>query len=189
MRAEKNRRRAAGRRHGERYGSVPDRQARLRAIRTEYWWISRIRPLMSLSGMVESSHLQGEVKVRHAGPSMPQDKLRQYQFESVAPGRHMGWTPVFTGVTIRGMTETESPSDKFRTLGLESRSFSQVSPSRRQSIQAFATWSLSARSLLFGRKLKSATSEEEISRDDFSVSLELAMNSCIASSDTTPVSE
>jgi hypothetical protein len=43
--------------------------------------------------------------------------------------------------------------------------------------------------IAFRAKVKSATSEIEISRDTFSVSFELAINSCIASSEIRPLSE
>ena len=81
------------------------------------------------------------------------------------------------------------PVDKFRTFGLEPRVFQfGLSPATPEHTAACYLDSFSSLTA-FRAKLKSATSEDETSRDDFSVSLELAMNSCIASSDTTPVSE
>jgi hypothetical protein len=105
--------------------------------------------------------------------------------------------PVKTGIQVRfrfkfRLDSGVRPNDGYRsrlpvanseTLHLEPRIVQSVSTPGYRYLDSFN--SLTA----LRAKVKSATSEDETSRDDFNVSLELAINSCIASSETTPVSE
>jgi len=116
---------------------------------------------------------------RHPG-SFPVQGLPGFRLEfilSTPKGRNDGY-------------RSRLPVDEFRNpgLGAESRLVKSL-PHDAQATRGRCYLDSFNSLTAFRAKVKSATSEDETSRDDFNVSLELAMNSCMASSETTPVSE